>query len=127
MRAIKFRAWLVHEKKYVEPFNISFASGIVSAVDYDNNGKIVKVIQGQFVLEQDTGLKDKNSKEIWEGDIVSTYNGDVIGKISQHKSGEWRIEWIGIYGGSSSLYDEHHLCEVIGSIHENPELPENTK
>lgn len=119
MREIKFRAWLVHEKKYVEPLSISFTSGRVSAINYEDNGKIVRVIQSQFVLGQYTGLKDKNGKEIWKGDIVSSHNGDIIGEISQHKSGKWRIEWIGKFGGSSSLYDEHHLCEVIGSVQEN--------
>lgn len=50
-REIKFRAWLVREKKYVEPLSISFTPDMVSAIDYEDNGKIVRAIQGQFVLE----------------------------------------------------------------------------
>lgn len=119
-RGIKFRAWHKPSKRMIYDVQNEFEErielGMDCFADYLNND--------DFVVEQDTGLKDKNGKEIWAGDTVSSHNGDITGKITQHKCGEWRIEWIGVYGGSSSLYDECHLCEVIGSIHENPELLE---
>lgn len=119
-REIKFRVWHKPSKRMIYDIQNEFEErielGMDCFADYLKND--------DFVVEQATGLKDKNGETIWGGDIVSSHNGDIIGKISQHKSGEWRIEWIGIYGGSSSLYDEHHLCKVIGTIHENPELLE---
>lgn len=140
MREIRFRAWQTNvgdydkiTKKFTPRPYYFYGEDVI----INGNGQLLSVesgwdIQGvekptDYALEQFTGLKDKNGKEIYDGDIVSSHNEDIIGKISQHKSGEWRIEWIGIYGGSSSLCDEHHLCEVIGSIHENPELLEEIK
>ena len=73
-------------------------------------------------IELPTGLKDKNGKEIYIGDIVRKNYGDIIGKIVQNPSGEYRIAWIGAFGGETVLYDHHSLCEVIGNIHETPGL-----
>ena len=56
------------------------------------------------------------------GDIVSEHHGDTIGKIVQNPSGEYRVAWIGVFGGESVLYGQHSLCEVIGNIHETPGL-----
>lgn len=119
-REIKVRAWSNEHHKYCDFVTLSEIGRWVGWIKTSR----VLLTTINIVLEQDTGLKDKNGKEIWEGDIVSSHNGDITGKITQHKCGEWRIEWIGIYGGSSSLYDEHHLCEVVGNIQENPELLE---
>jgi uncharacterized phage protein (TIGR01671 family) len=66
-----------------------------------------------------TGLKDKNGKEIYDGDIVPIdgYNGVVY----RHECGDWRAdkfilwEWI----DKSKHVNE---WEVIGNIYENPEL-----
>lgn len=75
-----------------------------------------------LIWEQSTGLVDKNGKEIYIGDVVRKNHGDIIGKIVQNPSGEYRIAWIGVFGGGSVLYDQHSLCEVVGNIHETPGL-----
>lgn len=116
-RQIRFRAWGKNSKEYL---GYGTKDGISLTLKNIQNIEDLD----SWIFEQDTGLKDKNGESIWEGDIVAEHNGGIIGKISQHKSGEWQIEWIGVYGGVSRLYDHRDLCEVIGSIRENPELLE---
>lgn len=93
--------------------------------------------EGKSILMQFTGLKDKNGKEIYEGDLVRSGNG----RIWEVKFGEFVYsmpdqEYSG-YGyyicpnekeyqkkGNWYLYQS---VEVIGNIHENPELLEESK
>lgn len=87
--------------------------------------------KGELIIEQDTGLKDKNGKEICEGDIVR-YNIWLRGS-AKNLSCTTVVEW---WSGE----EEYYPCcttsgfalpygedgyEVIGNIHENPELLEH--
>lgn len=90
-----------------------------------------------IVLMQCTGLKDKNGKLIYEGDIVSVkikvqdsfyedeyyfenYKGEII-----FEKGEIAIDVIDTTKHPISLYYNTKDCEVIGNIYENPELLED--
>ena len=66
-----------------------------------------------FIIEQYTGLKDKDGKEIYEGDIVKT--------CFDNEERIFAIEWskYGWFMGDWPVYND---CTVIGNIHENPEL-----
>lgn len=116
MKDLKFRAWSNENNRYCDFVTLDESRRWIGWIM--SNGVYLTTID--INLEQYTGLKDKNGKEIYVGDIVSEHNGDIVGEIIQKPSGEYCIAWIGIFGGSSVLYDELSMCEVIGNINENP-------
>ena len=71
---------------------------------------------------QYTGLKDKNGKMIFEGDIVTgLFNyTDIIGHIVYGSDATFFIERKGLYG--IGLNNAEDWLEVVGNIHDNKEL-----
>jgi uncharacterized phage protein (TIGR01671 family) len=127
MREIKFRAWDLNEDEYIPWESLK---KVVYNQDYFRNRHISEdalsaLTDPCIILEQFTGLRDKNNKEIYDGDIVHVrdVNGcdDVcdtgIGPVVFLEScGLWYV------GGklNNGLFDLHqeNYIEVIGNIHE---------
>lgn len=130
-RPIKFRAWDEIRCKMLLDF-----SWINSPSDMSMHGPTItyKHISGgghrpisEFSIMQSTGLKDKNGKEIWEGDVCKIYWHDV-NEIFNAKvifeDGSWLYDMTKspFSWDSMPIYPYNKECEVIGNIYEHPEL-----
>jgi hypothetical protein len=125
MREIKFRAWDKENKKMLEVDGINFnefgfqqfkAPAIVCNLPDTELRQIIKL--SEIELMQYTEIKDKNGREIYEGDVV-TFNHpnksnwivkDIISLASLI------ITW------EKATHKTKTEIEVIGNIHQNPEL-----
>ena len=77
-------------------------------------------------LMQATGLKDRNSVEIFEGDIVKmakdVYSEPTYYEVVRHRGGAYRLE---SKQHGCELWLRHTDCEVVGNVYENHELLED--
>lgn len=133
---VKFRAWDRTRNEWSNSFFI-YSEGGLYTLNYGFNRKHLKnrtdvypiVKQERFILMQSTGLFDVNGKEIFEGDIVVNKYGNVgyvaylqqeAGFVVVLKKSDYRLG----HRNTGESYDVTTNHEIIGNIHQNPELLE---
>ena len=125
----KFRAWLKKEQKMDN--EIDHISWLEDELYCIGDGITYMVLAEDLVLMQSTGLKDKNGKEIFEGDVVTTNAYGCIvcfGEYTYFEDEDTQTTAIGFYlsflNVSPATYAPFEKiywdnCEVLGNIHEN--------
>lgn len=153
MREIKFRAWhekgkgyfgwgilndffaglkvAIHEK--IDTISTKRGDPSKSIKTWQYSSKYTDIFtETDFILEQYTGLKDKNGKEIFEGDICR-HTWDFVTPYKTHRKGfdietvtfdtetaKWLYGDDGLWG--NNINNKIYSFEIIGNIHENSEL-----
>lgn len=123
----KFRVWDTDIKEYlVGEFLVGGCGDMIhNVVDYESF-----LNKGNFVIEQCTGLKDKNGNLIYIGDKIKCGNGLFNTATVKYENGENFIDGIYPFNLYHDCGDECHCqlrdfpeyaCEIIGNIHEQAE------
>lgn len=134
MRTIKFRGKVKHHNLMTNPKNgwvegsyvqeLGFGKMLSYIFKHSHYWEVISETVGQF-----TGLFDKNGKEVYEGDIIGCHNPNIKhlifynekqGRFMAALNGDIDNDFVGVCGLDDSRWNASK--EVIGNIHDNPEL-----
>ena len=120
MKETKFRAWdeSTNTMSYEVEFH-RFSDCYGFRMELEHHKKHWVNVDSKFVMQY-TGLKDKNGKEIYEGDLLKMdYHGDNIFEVV-FDNGAFCIK---PFMSPDTLVDDYtDQAEIIGNIYENPEM-----
>ena len=114
MREIKFRVWSEDYGGMLPSDELTFKYDGGGITNVTSNLRTATASSSDFILEQYTGLKDKNGVEIYENDELAPYNAQVV----------WNDKlacWCGRHKNDTDIWplytDDIKNLEVVGNIH----------
>ena len=119
MREIKFRAWDKKRSKWFDDFNITDEGNLFTFQGREPS----TWDQDSIILIQYTGLKDRNGKEIYEGDIIKYHAGGIGEIFWDEETASFKVEWHKT-GEFTNMEAIMKVSEIIGNRFENSELLE---
>lgn len=140
MRELKFRVWVKDEERYYDESDeesymiVPNGNVTYTSESYEEDGvwfNDTTSATGDVIVEQYTGLKDENGKEIYEGDILGgIWESGFISWCEKCKQFQYHSAGIGCMACSGDVHwceivEDDGKLEAIGNIHENPELLES--
>lgn len=130
MREILFRGKRVDNGKWITGYYFHYETChehfIITDMSYDmpDMEQVIPETVGEY-----TGLKDKNGKKIFEGDIIAIDEDSIYYHTASGPVRTYKGMWVSFYlpdAHGRDCYDELYRInserEVIGNIHDNPEL-----
>ena len=139
-REIKFRAWDKKGKTTLSPRELNFGGmylnlflGRIVTINYSPNVEEAEDVENDLIPLQYTDLKDKNGKEIYEGDCFRLAQ-NTIGTVKYvNEYGAFMVEYLGnklnslVKDFNFAMPDDNAVLEaneleIIGNIYENPKL-----
>lgn len=126
-RDIKFRGFDSVNKVMLPVESINFREGYISLNEGDNS--VTDTLE-MIELMRYTGLKDRNGKEIYEGDIVRFYNDEEYklkptNALVIYESAAFMLEHKKLGKEYLGEMDIENMCiKILGNIYDNPELLE---
>ena len=121
MREIKFRAWDILRSRMIvdaqDIYDLSIPADAFSDILHDE----------MFIVEQFTGLRDKNGVEIYEGDKIEFTETDRMPAATVVLKNGCFVAYDDLWETWNFLFSVHDRVIVTGNIHESPELLEKGK
>jgi uncharacterized phage protein (TIGR01671 family) len=137
-RIFKFRVWNLKHKQWINHVAVIDCPGNIGShfVAVHDDGRTEQAIVGlpkeENIIQQFTGLTDKNGKEIYEGDVIKSRYEILFECYFNNDEASFRMKEIKDlpYDGNSRVSSAYldpvgiadYELEVIGNIYENPEL-----
>ena len=130
MREIKFRAWHTAKQKMSPTFSLEE----IYLRGGDGYAASLWRERSNLIIQQYTGLKDKNGKEVYEGDVICIVKDNVVDVIDGWERTEPQGEFYEVVYKNGAFWVGDELIwewvkdgEVVGNIYESPELLEDAK
>lgn len=116
MRTMNFRLWCSHKEEWEKDEWCVRRYGDIEEI---KSGRMMR--PDTHILEQNTGLLDKEGIEIYEGDILGAGKDKMV---CVFEAGCFQVGDGGEHA-SAYLFQVHKAVEIIGNIHQNPDLLES--